>query len=254
MKNGIPPQLFLANVSQCAENGQTYCTNNDDYPNEYFQRLLKDHEKSKEFSKYFREHGLFYEKRLPTGKVNFKEKLSGISPEHNFVFGGAVGGAVAGAIGGTLGTAVGTAVGAAVGTAVGAAVGDRIFGGSSVDAFDHFDSSNEINIEEEIDLCDSHKEVIYPNTGKTKNGLNLYIFNTNDKKQGIHIERCSNAGQQCDRLNADSLPLGYISKCQMKEIYYELIALSAEGELIIERFPFPVVCQCALLRLRIGNI
>lgn len=39
----LSQHTFVANVTQCAENDQTFCTKNDNYPAEYVRRLLQEH-------------------------------------------------------------------------------------------------------------------------------------------------------------------------------------------------------------------
>lgn len=51
----ISMQTFLANINQCAEENQIFCTKNDNYPLEYIETLLEN--RSNEYIEYFRVHG-----------------------------------------------------------------------------------------------------------------------------------------------------------------------------------------------------
>lgn len=90
------------------------------------------------------------------------------------------------------------------------------------------------------DLCASHSEVLYPTTGRTADGNELYIFNTN-KQQGVMISICENQGASCH----ESDQLANRTQCQQRFVYRELLALSPEGVPIKEKFRFPSFCTCA---------
>lgn len=98
----------------------------------------------------------------------------------------------------------------------------------------------------ESDLCASHNEVIYPTTGLTADGNELYIFNTHKHKQGVMISVCVNSGASCH----DSDNFAYRTQCEQRYIYRELLALSSEGVPIKEKFKFPSFCTCKKIRNR----
>lgn len=56
-------------------------------------------------------------------------------------------------------------------------------------------------------LCDSFEKVIYPTSGKRKDGTELYIFNTDDHRQGVRVSLCQNRGEPCKM--TENFPLGY---------------------------------------------
>lgn len=96
-----------------------------------------------------------------------------------------------------------------------------------------------------IEMCGSHEKVYYPTSGNNDNGTGLYIFNTNDHKQGVRVTLCSNSGDECELV---SFPNGYRSKCQQQHIHFELVSLSPEGEMVKDRFKFPSGCSCVAVR------
>ncbi|XP_055296612.1 protein spaetzle-like isoform X2 [Sitodiplosis mosellana] len=99
---------------------------------------------------------------------------------------------------------------------------------------------------DEITLCDSFEQVIYPTSGKNKNGEELYIFNTPEHKQGIRVSMCRNKGAACRM--TENFPNGYRTECKQHFVYRELLSLSPEGVPIKEKFEFPACCSCAVYR------
>ncbi|XP_031629398.1 protein spaetzle-like [Contarinia nasturtii] len=99
---------------------------------------------------------------------------------------------------------------------------------------------------EEIDLCDSYTDVLFPKTGKTKEGEDLYIFNTNEHKQGVRVGMCLGSGKQCKPIV--SVPNGYRTECVQHHVYHELLSLSPNGQGVKETFSFPACCKCAAYR------
>lgn len=93
----------------------------------------------------------------------------------------------------------------------------------------------------ESDLCASHSEVIYPTTGVTADGKELFIFNTRKQKQGVMISVCANEGASCHDTGEN---FTYRTQCEQRYIYRELLALSVEGVPIKEKFKFPAFCTC----------
>lgn len=171
-------RLFVANVSLCAENHQTFCTKNDDYPLEYIQKLL--YKLPPEYERFFN-----------------PQPRNSKPPED---------------------------------------IGD----GEQYDAGTEGDDP--------IEMCDTYDKVIYPTSGTTQSGDGLFIFNTDDHKQGVHIQMCQNAGKPCD--DYVILRNNYRSECKQQKIYRELLSLSPEGKPTTERFEFPASCTCVLRRVK----
>lgn len=163
----IQTRSFTANVSQCAENDQSFCVKQIDYPKEYIRKLLK---------KFSHEYNDVFGTDLTTNEVAFR-----------------------------------------------------------IDALD------------EEYLCESYEKVIYPTAGKTQDGKELYILNTETHKQGVRVSMCQNKGQPCKM--ADSFPTGYKTECKQQMVYRELLSLSPEGEPVKDHFEFPACCSCVLHRI-----
>lgn len=186
-------RLFVANVSLCAENHQTFCTKNDDYPLEYIQKLL--YKLPPEYERFF----------YPQ-EVSRSSKPPEEGPEV-----------------------------------------EKNAGGGVVGIPYHEDQYDEAESDDPIEMCDTYKKVIYPTSGTTQAGDGLFIFNTDDHKQGVHIEMCQNAGKSCDDFVI--LRNNYRSECKQQKIYRELLSLSPEGKPTTERFEFPASCTCVLRRV-----
>lgn len=103
-----------------------------------------------------------------------------------------------------------------------------------------------MNMDEEH-LCDSIEKVIYPTSGTTKDGKELYIFNTEELKQGVRVSLCSNSGGKCKM--SDSFPNHYRSECKQQEVYRQLLSLAPNGQAVKDHFPFPACCSCVLHRV-----
>lgn len=175
-------RLFVANVSLCAENHQTFCTKNDDYPLEYIQKLL--YKLPPEYERFFYPQDVSRSSKPTTEDPPRPEDYDDETAE-----------------------------------------GD-----------------------EPIEMCDTYNKVIYPTSGTTQSGDGLFIFNTDDHKQGVHIEMCQNAGKACDDFVI--LRNNYRSECKQQKIYRELLSLSADGKPTTERFEFPASCTCVLRRVK----
>lgn len=181
-------RLFVTNVSLCAENHQTFCTKNDDYPLEYIQKLL--YRLPPEYERFF------YAQAVPR-RSKTAEEASEVEKSAGVPF--------------------------------------------SDDAYDVAEG------DDPIEMCDTYEKIIYPTSGTTHTGEGLFIFNTDDHKQGVHIEMCQNAGKPCDDFVI--LRNNYKSMCKQQTIYRELLSLSPEGKPIKERFEFPASCTCVLRRV-----
>lgn len=155
----------MPNITECAEQNQTYCTKDDKYPIEYISRVLK---------LYAHEYDDAFSSDLTTNDVVFR-----------------------------------------------------------IDAID------------EDYLCDSFEKVIYPTSGKRKDGTELYIFNTDDHRQGVRVSLCQKRGEPCKM--TENFPIGYTTECKQQMVYRELLSLSPETGLPVkDHFEFPACCSCAL--------
>lgn len=99
---------------------------------------------------------------------------------------------------------------------------------------------------DEISLCDSREQVIYPTSGKNKNGEELYIFNTPEHKQGVRVSICRDKGEPCKM--TENFPNGYRTECKQHFVYRELLSLSPEGVPIKDKFEMPACCSCSVYR------
>lgn len=93
------------------------------------------------------------------------------------------------------------------------------------------------------ELCSSHKQIIYPTSGKRLDGTELYILNTPEHKQGVSVSLCDHSGKSC-RL-ADNFPDHFRTECKQHYVYRELLALSPDGTSIKEKIQIPAHCTCA---------
>lgn len=116
--------------------------------------------------------------------------------------------------------------------------------GSDIVTSDIVDRANDMFGDHEEHLCDSYEKVIYPTTGKTQDGSELFIFNTNDYKQGVRVSMCRNTGQPCNW--ATNFPNEYKTECKQQMVYRQLLSLSADGQPIKNHFEFPACCSCVL--------
>lgn len=158
---------FVVNITQCAENNQTFCTKNDNYPVEHVRRLLQAH--SHRFADHF--------------------------------------------------------------------VNDAVSNDITI-RVDDFDDEH---------LCDSYEKVIYPTSGKTQDGSERFILNTEEYKQGVRVSLCRNLGLPCKM--ADIFPVGYKTECKQQMVYRQLLGLGSEGEPTKSLFEFPACCSCVLHRI-----
>lgn len=157
---------FVTNVTQCAENNQTFCTKNDNYPVEHVRKLLQEH---------LDRYADIFVTDLVTTDITVR-----------------------------------------------------------VDDFD---------IEH---LCESYEKVIYPTSGKTKDGSERFILNTDEYKQGVRVSLCRKSGSSCKM--AEVFPVGYKTECKQQMVYRQLLSLGTDGQPIKNHFEFPACCSCILHR------
>lgn len=101
--------------------------------------------------------------------------------------------------------------------------------------------------DDEIELCETMDKVIYPTSATSETGVGLFIFNSDDHKQGVHVSICQSVEKPCDDFVI--LRNNYRSMCKQTKIFRELLSLSPEGNPIKERFEFPASCTCVLKRV-----
>lgn len=99
---------------------------------------------------------------------------------------------------------------------------------------------------DEISLCDTYEEVIYPTSGRNQEGVDTFIINTNDHKQGVRVSKCLNWGEKCRM--SENFPNGYHTKCKQHFVYRELLTLAPDQTIKKDKFQFPACCSCAVYR------
>lgn len=107
--------------------------------------------------------------------------------------------------------------------------------------------SPRIDADNEVFLCGSYEQVIYPTSGTRHDGSEGYIFNTPQHPQGIRVSMCSNLGKPCNL--SDQFPNGYRTECKQQVVYRELLSLSPEGRPVKDKFEFPACCSCAVYKV-----
>ncbi|XP_023720815.1 uncharacterized protein LOC111871744 isoform X3 [Cryptotermes secundus] len=110
---------------------------------------------------------------------------------------------------------------------------------------DLMDVNLRINPDEEVSLCPSMEQVVYPKVAQNKDDKWLYIINQETYFQGIRIEKCAKQGS-CTF--AENFPNGYTTSCQQKYIYRKLIALGEDGRPVTDSFRLPSCCSCVVTK------
>lgn len=95
-------------------------------------------------------------------------------------------------------------------------------------------------------MCESYEKVIFPTTGKTQDGRDQFIINTDEFKQGVRVSMCRRAGQPCKL--SEHFPNDFKSECKQQMVYRQLLSLSSSGQPIKSHFEFPACCSCVLHR------
>lgn len=162
-----PLRSFVPNVSKCAENDQSFCTKDDNYPLDFIRKLLE---------KYSHKYAEVFGTDLSTNEVAFRTDV--MDEEH---------------------------------------------------------------------LCESREQVIYPTSGKRKDGSEMYIVNTDDHQQGVRVSLCQTKGQPCKM--SESFPNAFRTECKQQMVYRELLSISPKGEPVKDHFEFPACCSCVLHRI-----
>ena len=108
---------------------------------------------------------------------------------------------------------------------------------------------------DDVPLCRATEDVIFPQSGQTKDTQWNFIVNQDGFKQGVHIEKCENEGVSCSMIGAPAE--GYTTICQQKYIYRQLASIRSNNTIVQDTFRFPSSCCCKALftagpRMRIG--
>lgn len=121
-------------------------------------------------------------------------------------------------------------------------------------------------VEDEERLCSSHKRLVYPRVGLTRDNTWRYIVNQSNYTQGVLVEECRYRNafvnkiyknvnvifslfshtRQCHKTVVQSLPLGYNAQCKQKFVYRQLVAIDEEGNTIKDFFMLPSCCECVI--------
>ncbi|CAD7091073.1 unnamed protein product [Hermetia illucens] len=96
----------------------------------------------------------------------------------------------------------------------------------------------------EESLCRNSERLVYPQSGLNKDEKWLFIVNHDKYKQGIRIEECLGAGEQCSL--TESFPNNYKTECRQHYVYRQLLSLSPQGRIVKEQFRFPASCKCVV--------
>jgi len=112
------------------------------------------------------------------------------------------------------------------------------------------------NLNEWRNLCDTNTSFINPKVARNKDGVSMYLVNSDITETGegdrlsefsqqVRITRCAgdqgddHAGGQCGDLG------GLTTRCQQQYTLHRLVALDPQGlELIVDEFRFPSSCSC----------
>lgn len=110
------------------------------------------------------------------------------------------------------------------------------------DAIDPNETTIDSIVETETDMCHSNDEIVYPTSAQNMDGKNRFIINTPANQQGVRVSMCRANNEPC-QLPVQNL---YRTQCEQRYIYRELLALSADGIPIKDKFKFPVFCTCKI--------
>ncbi|CAK9802358.1 Protein spaetzle [Anthophora quadrimaculata] len=99
-----------------------------------------------------------------------------------------------------------------------------------------------IDVTDDVPLCVSTEQVIYPQTAENKDNEWKYVANQDNFKQGIRIEKCRKESHSCTMFGG--LAEGYKTSCKQKYVYRQLAAVLEDGTLVPDTFRFPSSCCC----------
>lgn len=236
-------RLFVANISQCAEYRQTFCTKNDDYPREYMTQLLQTH--LNQYDRFFEGHATDSEAKPTTPRMEVI-KVAATRKMSRFPTSTA---SITKADEASRSNSPSFITSSESRTRTMATVEKERSNAapSATIGFKASSASQAPDDDDEIELCETMDKVIYPTSATSEAGVGLFIFNSDDHKQGVHVSICQSVGKSCDDFVI--LRNNYNSMCKQAKIYRELLSLSPEGKPIKERFEFPASCNCVLKRV-----
>ncbi|XP_076247306.1 uncharacterized protein LOC143187155 [Calliopsis andreniformis] len=98
-----------------------------------------------------------------------------------------------------------------------------------------------IDVMDDVPLCASMEQVIYPQTAENKNNQWKFIANQENFKQGVRIEKCLEENTKCSMIGGGAE--GYKTSCKQKYVYRQLASIS-NGTVVPDTFRFPSSCCC----------
>ncbi|XP_076684837.1 protein spaetzle isoform X2 [Andrena cerasifolii] len=104
------------------------------------------------------------------------------------------------------------------------------------------DIAQRIDAMDDVPLCVSTEQVIYPQSGETKDNQWKFIVNQDNFKQGIHVEKCVKEDVSCSTIGATAE--GYTTSCKQKYVYRQLASVQANNTIVQDTFRFPSSCCC----------
>lgn len=99
-----------------------------------------------------------------------------------------------------------------------------------------------IDVMDDMPLCVSTEQVIFPQSAENKDNQWKYIANQENFKQGIRIEKCSKENASCKVISSPAE--GYKTSCKQKYVYRQLAAVLSDGSIVPDTFKFPSSCCC----------
>lgn len=99
-----------------------------------------------------------------------------------------------------------------------------------------------IDVTDDVPLCVSVEQIIYPKSAENKDSEWKTIVNQDNFKQGVRIEKCSMENKSCSVIGGISE--GYKTSCKQKYVYRQLASLSTDGNLVQDAFRMPSSCCC----------
>ncbi|KZC07439.1 Protein spaetzle, partial [Dufourea novaeangliae] len=104
------------------------------------------------------------------------------------------------------------------------------------------DIAQRIDVMDDVPLCVSSEQVIFPQTAENKDNQWKYIANQENFKQGVRIEKCNKENTRCSVIGGPGE--GYKTSCRQKYVYRQLAAVLSDGTVIPDTFKFPSSCCC----------
>ncbi|XP_076662519.1 protein spaetzle 5 [Halictus rubicundus] len=105
-----------------------------------------------------------------------------------------------------------------------------------------------INVDDEMPLCISSEQVIFPKAAENKDNEWKFVVNQKDFQQGVRIEKCSQENTDCRLVNGPGV--NYKATCRQKFVYRQLTAVLENGSVVTDTFKFPSSCCCHVSSIR----